>query len=76
MLTSHSPLFDVRGIHDELREFRLTTPTFTNTAAGFYNPRGEGDGDGSHDPASHAMPTSPLPGESQTGAYIGMMHVF
>ncbi|MBB5424050.1 porin [Paraburkholderia sp. CNPSo 3155] len=88
------------------------------TAAGFYNPRGEGDGDGSHDPASHAMlyavgttynvskrtslfgavadvhdsangtfsvfampgdsstPTSPLPGESQTGAYIGMMHVF
>jgi len=78
----------------------------------------EGEGDVSHDPASHATlyafgttynlsartflygtlayvnnshngtfsvfatprdsstPTSPLPGESQTGAYVGMMHVF
>ncbi|SAK52413.1 porin protein [Caballeronia hypogeia] len=94
------------------------TPAWAVTAAGFYIHVGEGTGDASHDPASHAMlyalgttynftkrtflygtvayvrnsangtfsvfatprdadpGTSPLTGESQTGAYIGMMHIF
>ncbi|WP_284504562.1 MULTISPECIES: porin [unclassified Caballeronia] len=94
------------------------TPAWAVTAAGFYVHVGEGGGDASHDPASHAMlyvlgttynftkrtflystvayvrnsangtfsvfatprdadpGTSPLAGQSQTGAYIGMMHIF
>jgi predicted porin len=173
MLTYHSPVFDVRGIYDELRdsngrfsniftasrEYFVGTNVYVQkfkiqaaythyaapdspagvadsadhywlgatyqadrrwafTAAGFYIKVGEGDGDASHDPASHAMlyalsttynlskrtflygtvayvrnsrrgtfsvfanardsdsATSPLAGESQTGAYIGMMHNF
>lgn len=94
------------------------TPHWAMTAGGFYIHVGDGGGDVSHDPASHAMlyalgttynlsartflygtvayvnnsksgsfsvfatprdassPTSPIAGESQTGAYIGMMHVF
>ncbi len=173
MLTYHSPLFDVRGIYDELRdssgrfsniftasrEFFVggnlrvddwkiqaaythyaapdspvgvadsadhywlgatyqATPRWAVTAAGFYIHVGEGSGDAAHDPGSHAMlyalgttynlskrtflygtvayvdnskngnfsvfatprdsssPTSPNVGESQTGAYVGMMHVF
>jgi len=173
MLTYHSPLFDVRGIYDELRDsngrfsniftasreffvggnlhvqkFKIqaaythytapdspfgvadsadhywlgatyqATRNWAITAAGFYIHVGEGGGDASHDPASHAMlyalgttynlsartflygtvayvnnskngtfsvfatprdsnsPTSPMAGESQTGAYIGMMHTF
>ncbi len=173
MLSYHSPLFDVRGIYDELRDssgrfsniftasreyfvggnlrvqkFKIqaaythysapdsppgisdtadhywlgatyqATPKWAVTAAGFYIHVGEGGGDVSHDPASHAMlyalgttwnlsartflygtvayvnnsqsgtfsvfatprdsstPTSPMAGQSQTGAYVGMMHVF
>ncbi|NLP64925.1 porin [Paraburkholderia sacchari] len=173
MLSYHSPLFDVRGIYDELRDqngrlsniftasreyfaggnlrvqkFKIqaaythysapdspvgvahsadhywlgatyqATPRWAMTAAGFYIHVGEGGGDAAHDPSSHAMlyalgttynlstrtflygtvayvnnskngtfsvfatprdsssPTSPMAGESQTGAYIGMMHVF
>ncbi len=94
------------------------TPHWAVTAAGFYIHVGDGAGDASHDPASHAMlyalgttynlsartffygtvayvnnsksgtfsvfatprdsstPTSPLAGESQTGAYVGVMHLF
>ena len=94
------------------------TPKWAVTAAGFYIHVGEGSGDASHDPSSHATlyalgttynlsartflygtvayvnnskngtfsvfatprdsssPTSPMAGESQTGAYIGMMHTF
>jgi predicted porin len=110
MLTYHSPLFDVRGIYDELRDssgrfsniftasreyfvgtnvrvqkFKIhaaythyaapdspagvadtadhywlgptyqATPRWAVTAAGFYIHVGEGAGDASHDPASHAM---------------------
>ncbi|MFM0758329.1 porin [Paraburkholderia strydomiana] len=173
MLTYHSPLFDVRGIYDELRDsngrfsniftssreffvganvrvqkFKFQaaythyaapdSPTgvadsadhywlgatyqadqrWAVTAAGFYIKVGEGAGDASHDPSSHAMlyalsttynlgkrtflygtvaylrnskagtfsvfanardsdsSTSPMAGESQTGAYVGMMHTF
>ncbi|WP_175945964.1 porin [Caballeronia sp. BCC1704] len=175
MLTYHSPLLDVRGIYDELRDqngrlsnifassreyfvganlkvdkFKIqaaythyaapdtpagiadsadhywlgatyqATPQWAVTAAGFYVHVGEGAGDASHDPASHAMlyslgttynftkrtfvygtvayvrnsangtfsvfatprnsdastSTSPLAGESQTGAYVGLMHIF
>ncbi|MFM0135344.1 porin [Caballeronia grimmiae] len=173
MLTYHSPLLDVRGIYDELRDqngrlsnifsssreyfvganlkvdkFKVqaaythyaapdspagiadsadhywlgatyqATPQWAVTAAGFYIHVGEGAGDASHDPASHAtlyalgttynftkrtflygtvayvrnsangtfsvfatprnadVSTSPLAGESQTGAYVGMMHIF
>ncbi|MCC8393834.1 porin [Paraburkholderia sp. MMS20-SJTR3] len=173
MLTYHSPLFDVRGIYDELRDSngRLSnifqasreyfvggnlrvqkfkfqaaythyfapdtpagladradhywlgatyqaTPKWAVTAAGFYIHVGDGAGDVAHDPGSHAMlyalgttynlsqrtflygtvayvnnskngtfsvfatprdsssPTSPLAGQSQTGAYVGMMHMF
>ena len=94
------------------------TPKWAVTDAGFYIHAGEGGGDVSHEPASHAMPyalgttydlsgrtfvygtvayvnnsksgtfcvfatprdlttpTSPMAGQSQTGAYEGMMHVF
>ena len=173
MLTYQSPLFDLRGIYDELRDssgrfsniftasreyfvggnLRVqklkiqaaythysapdspvgvsdtadhywlgatyqATPKWAVTAAGFYIHVGEGGGDASHDPSSHATlyalgttynlsartflygtvayvnnskngtfsvfatprdsssPTSPMAGESQTGAYIGMMHSF
>jgi predicted porin len=173
MITYHSPVFDLRGIYDELRaqngqmnnvfqasrEFFVgtnikidkwkvqaaythyaapdspvgvadsadhywlgatyqATPAWAVTAAGFYIHVGEGAGDAAHDPASHATlyalgttynfskrtflygtvayvrnsangtfsvfatprdsdsPTSPLAGESQTGAYLGLMHLF
>ncbi|WP_114810088.1 porin [Paraburkholderia kururiensis] len=173
MLTYHSPLFDVRGIYDELRDpngrfsniftasreyfvganvrvskFKIQgaythyaapdTPAgladsadhywlgatyepnqrWAVTAAGFYIKVGEGAGDAAHDPSGHATlyvlgttynlskrtflygtvaylrnsshanfsvfatprdanpNTSPLAGESQTGAYVGMMHNF
>jgi len=173
MLSYHSPLFDLRGIYDELRdtEGRLSniftasreyfaganvrvqkfkiqaaythysapdtpagladsadhywlgatyqaTPAWAVTAAGFYIHIGNGEGDVAHDPASHAMlyalgttynlsrrtflygtvayvrnsangtfsvfatprdadpSTSPMAGQSQTGAYVGMMHLF
>ncbi|KDB08172.1 hypothetical protein LIG30_2696 [Burkholderia sp. lig30] len=173
MLTYHSPIFDIRGIYDELRDsngrfsniftasreyfvganlrvqkFKIQaaythyaapdsplgvadsadhywlgatyqpTPRWNITAAGFYIHVGEGSGDAAHDPGSHAMlyalgatydlsprtflygtvayvnnskngtfsvfatprdsssPTSPTAGESQTGAYVGMMHSF
>jgi predicted porin len=94
------------------------TKRWAVTAAGFYVRVGDGAGDISHDPASHALlyalgttynlsartflygtvayvnnsknatfsvfatprdstsPTSPIAGESQTGAYIGIMHLF
>ncbi|MGE8161735.1 porin [Paraburkholderia sp. NPDC080076] len=110
MLTYHSPLFDVRGIYDELRDssgrlsniftasreyfvganvrvqkFKIqaaythyaapdspagvadsadhywlgatyqATPRWAMTAAGFYIRVGEGTGDASHDPGSHAL---------------------
>jgi predicted porin len=173
MLSYHSPLLDVRGIYDELRDsngrlaniFTSSREFFVGanllvqkfkfqaaythyaapdspagvadsadhywlgatyqadqhwavTAAGFYIKVGQGDGDASHDPSSHALlyvlgttynlskrtflygtvayvrnssggtfsvfanargsdsATSPLAGESQTGAYIGVMHNF
>lgn len=173
MLTYHSPVLDVRGIYDELRDsngrfsniFSSSREYFAGanvhvqrfkfqaaythyaapdspagvadsadhywlgatyqrdqhwavTAAGFYIEVGEGGGDASHDPASHAMlyalsttynlskrtflygtvaylrnsrsgtfsvfanardsnsTTSPMAGQSQTGAYVGMMHSF
>jgi predicted porin len=173
MLSYHSPLFDLRGIYDELRDsngrlsniftasreyfvganvrvqkFKIqaaythyaapdspagvadsadhywlgatyqATPHWAVTAAGFYIRVGNGGGDVSHDPGSHAMlyalgstynlsartflygtvayvnnsksgtfsvfatprdsssPTSPIAGESQTGAYVGVMHLF
>lgn len=113
------------GIADSADHYWLgatyqATPQWAVTAAGFYVHVGEGAGDASHDPASHAMlyslgttynftkrtfvygtvayvrnsangtfsvfatprnsdastSTSPLAGESQTGAYVGLMHIF
>jgi predicted porin len=173
MLSYHSPLFDVRGIYDELRDsngrfsniftssreffvganVRVEKFTFQGaythyaapdtpagiadtadhywlgatyqastrwalTAAGFYIKVGDGGADTTHDPSGHAMlyalgttynlskrtflygtvayvrnsqnatfslfatprgsdsSTSPLAGESQTGAYVGVLHQF
>lgn len=173
MLSYHSPLFDLRGIYDELRDqngrfsniFTASREYFAGanlrvdkfkiqaaythyaapdspvgvadsadhywlgatwqpnsrwavTGAGFYIHVGDGGSDATHDPGGHAMlyvlgttynlsartflygtvayvrnggasdfsvfatprgsdpSTSPLAGESQTGAYIGMMHNF
>jgi predicted porin len=173
MLSYHSPLLDLRGIYDELRDsngqlsniftasreyfvganvrvqkFKVqaaythysapdspmgvadsadhywvgatyqATERLAVTAASFYIKVGDGGGDASHDPASHATlyalgttynlsartflygtvayvrnssqgsfsvfatprdsgsPTSPLVGESQTGAYMGILHMF
>jgi predicted porin len=173
MLSYHSPLLDVRGIYDELRDsngrmaniFTSSREYFIGanlrvqrfkfqaaythyaapdspagvadsadhywlgatyqadqhwavTAAGFYIKVGQGEGDATHDPASHALlyafsttynlskrtflygtaayvrnssrgtfsafanargsdsATSPMAGESQTGAYFGILHMF
>ncbi|MFM0066975.1 porin [Paraburkholderia aspalathi] len=173
MLTYHSPLFDVRGIYDELRDsngrftniFQASREYFAGanvhfdawkiqgaythysapdspvgvadtadhywlgatyniqsrwavTAGGYYIKVGDGGSDAAHDPSGHAMMyvlgttynlskrtfvygtvgyvrngsnsnfsleasprdatnnTSPLAGESQTGAYVGMLHQF
>jgi predicted porin len=173
MLSYHSPLFDMRGIYDELRDnngrfsniFQASREYFVGanvrvhefkvqgaythysapdspagvadtadhywlgvtygppsrwavTAGGYYIHVGEGTGDAAHDPSGHAMMyvlgttynlsrrtflygtlgyvrngsssnfsleaaprdsspnTNPLVGESQTGAYVGMMHQF
>ncbi|AJK49364.1 porin [Burkholderia plantarii] len=173
MLSYHSPLFDVRGIYDELRnsngkmdnvftasreyfvgtnvyvqKFKVqaaythysapdtptgladradhiwlgatytATPAWAVTAGGFYVRVGSGGGDATHDPSGHAIMyvlgttynlskrtflygtvaymrnsgnsdfsliatsrdstsgTNPLTGESQTGAYVGIMHNF
>lgn len=173
MVTYHSPLFDVRGLYDELRDSNgrfsnifassreyfvganvklsqlkiqgaythyaapdtpaglayradhywlgasyLANPQWSITAGGYYVKVGDGGGDAAHDPSGHAMMyvlgttynlskrtflygtvayvrnggnsnfsllatprdanpnTSPPTGESQTGAYIGMMHAF
>ncbi|OLL28549.1 porin [Burkholderia sp. SRS-W-2-2016] len=173
MLTYHSPLFDMRGIYDELRDnsgrfsniFQASREYFVGanvhlqevkiqgaythysapdspagvadkadhywlgatyspqsrwavTAGGYYIHVGAGTGDAAHDPSGHAMMyllgttynitkrtflygtvgyvsngsnsnfslqasprdsssnTNPLVGDSQTGAYVGMMHQF
>ncbi|HEB3533269.1 porin [Burkholderia cenocepacia] len=173
MISYHSPVLDVRGIYDELRDnngkfsniftasreyfvganvkvskFKIqgaythyqapdspagvadradhywlgatysATPQWAVTGGGYYVKVGDGGGDASHDPSGHAMMyvlgttynlskrtflygtvayvrnggnsnfsllatprdatsgTSPMTGESQTGAYVGMMHTF
>ncbi|AYZ62307.1 porin [Burkholderia multivorans] len=173
MISYHSPLLDVRGMYDELRDsngkfsnifsssreyfvganvkvsqFKIqgaythyqapdspagvpdradhywlgatwtANPQWAVTGGGYYVKVGDGNSDASHDPSGHAMMyvlgttynlskrtflygtvayvrnggnsnfsllatprdatpnTSPMAGESQTGAYVGMMHTF
>ena len=63
-------------LQQHLSKHNLSARTFLYGTVAYANNSKNGNFSVFATPRDSSSPTSPLAGESQTGAYIGMMHLF